>query len=238
MFVELLPLLQKRSLVITADWLAENAVRLTINQKQKDKDEKSLRPYVLEGPADEVDAVLVEQLKNHTDTVLGFHSAMDELKASTEATLKEAKAEADKKVADAKKKTGSSTSKPTPAVKPEPPKPPAPPSLFDEVPTPAEAAPPLAAATPVEKMEAAAESSDDDGDDTDPEDDPNGSDDETDEPVDDSGDVSATTQTRAEAAAVTEPAQPSMFKPSSQWEEEELLLQEVYSGRKDQLIAA
>lgn len=232
MFVELLPLLQKRDLNITVCALTATDVLLTISQKSKDKDEKSLKPYTLQGPASEVDAMLVEELNGHTDAMVAFHSSLEELKASADATLKEAKAEADKKIADAKKKGKPSTSaapaKATPAPKPEPPEVP---GLFDSVAAPAETQ-----AAPV-KAPVAVAAVDEDGD-TDPEDDPNGSGDGTDDPEDDSADTSESTQTHVAVTAVTTSSQSRLFTFSSQLSEEEEVLQEAFGGSEDQLVAA
>jgi PRTRC genetic system protein E len=233
MFVELLPLLQKRDLNITVCALTGTEVRLTVTQKSKDKEEKSLKPYTLQGPASEVDAMLVEELKGHTDAMVAFHSSLEELKASAEATLKEAKAEAEKKIADAKKKgkpsTSATTQKPTPATKPEPP---AAPGLFDSVTSTSDTQ-----AAPAKAPVAVAEANEDD--DTDPEDDPNGSGDESDESEDDSSDASASTQPPVAAAtAVTASSHSRLFTFPSQMTEEEEVFQEAFGGSEDQFVAA
>ncbi len=230
MFAELLPLLQKRSLNITLCAQGESGVHLTIipvGVKGSDgKMEKVPEAYTSHGPATELDAKFAAEIATYTGAILGYYSSVEEIEAATAAALKEAKAESDKKIADAKGKGKSGASaKPAPAAKPEPPKPPAPPSLFDEMSTPTTASPvPSTPAPPaLDKTE---------DDDPDPDDEPSCSsgDEGVEGPVDESSE--------AEATAGSNEPQARMFTTSSTLEEEEFLLKEAYHGRNNDLIAA
>jgi PRTRC genetic system protein E len=235
MFVELLPLLAKRSLAITMCATSATDVQLTIQPKPTDKAEKVPDPYVASGPAADVDARFVSEIAGYTKTILEFYSSLEEVKASTEATLKEVKEESAKKVAEAKKngKVGTSTVKSTPApAKPEPVKAPEPPSLFDAVPAPA----PVAAVAPTTPVIVA----DEDGDDPPTDSSCSVSDEDGDEDEDE--DEEATEETEqvgavASASVDDSEAQSIMFAQSA-WEQEEELLQEAFHGDQDQLIAA
>ncbi len=234
MFAELIPLLQKRSLNITLCAQGESGVHLTIipvGVKASDgKMEKVPEAYTSRGPATELDAKFAAEIATYTGAILGYYSSVEEIEAATAAALKEAKAESDKRIADAKGKgkSGAST-KPVPAAKPEPPKPPAPPSLFDEMSTPTTASPvPSTPAPPaMDKKE---------DDDTDPDDElSGGSEDEGGEGSDDDSDDESS---EAEATVGSNEPQASMVSTSSTIEEEEFLLKEAYHGRNNDLIAA
>ncbi len=243
MFVELLPLLAKRSLAITMCATSATDVQLTIQPKPTDKAEKVPDPYVASGPATDVDARFVSEIAGYTKTVLEFYSSLEEVKASTEATLKEVKEESAKRVAEAKKtgKVGPSTVKPTPTPsKPEPVKAPEPPSLFDAVPAPAPvaavaAAVPAIVATPADAPVAV---SDDDEDDPDTDSCSSVSDDDEEEEEEEEA-TAATEQVAAHAMASGDDpeAQSSMFARSS-WENEEEILKEAFHGDQNRLIAA
>ncbi len=239
MFVELLPLLAKRSLSITLCAQADSGVHLTIQPigvKGADgKIEKVPDAYVSHGPAREIDERFASEIATYTKASLGFFSSIGEIEASTAAALKEAKEESDKKIADARKKgTSSSASKPIKKpVTPEPPKAPEPPSLFDSVPVqsvaPAQTSSAVALAAP-----ASAEQTSDDDDDTDPEDESGGSDDE----VGDSNDQSELSETPSASPAVSVASQSSIFTTSLSREDEEANILKEAFGDQDNLIAA
>jgi PRTRC genetic system protein E len=247
MFVELLPILAKRSLVITMTALpTADFVRLTIQPKpvdKADKDDKVPNSYTAEGPAAEVDAKFVAEIAGYTETVLAFYSSLEEVKASTEATLKEVKDEAAKKIAEAKKTgkvgVGHVIAKPAVPAKPVPVKAPEPPSLFDLVPVQAAVAPPVAAVAAVLAPAApvvAAASDEDDDDPTDDSSDSDGEDDGTSEAL--AGEVIAN-NVLGMTPAVTQASQSSMFAtstPTSQIDEAEEM-EEIPDG-EDQLVAA
>lgn len=249
MFVELLPLLAKRSLAITMCATSATDVHLTIQPRpagKADKDEKIPDPYVASGPAADVDEKFVTEIAGYTKTVLAFYSSLDEVKASTDATLKEVKDEAAKKVAEAKKtgKVGGTSgasavnAKVAAAVKPEPAKAPEPPSLFDAIP--AQAAVATEAAT-VQAPAVAVAASVAEDEDNDPDDDPCGSDDEDEASEEISEDIPNSSHIPVIAPAVIQDSQSSMFATTntlSAIDEEEEQLQEAFYGDQAELAAA
>jgi PRTRC genetic system protein E len=237
MFKELLPLLATRGLVLTVGMVKNDAVRVTITPRPKDKDEAKqvIQPFVVEGTAEELDAELPKAIETYAGEIMTLERSLEQLKTNTEAVLKEAKAEADKKIADAKakNKTGSKPAVKPATAKPEPPKAPEPPSLFDApAPDTAEAQPTVTAS------EAAAETPSDDSDD-DPPKGPNGSDDtdDSDESDDQSDEQSAQVNVAVIAPAATPTSQPSMFD-QNRFDEEQEILKEAFGGAENDLIAA
>jgi PRTRC genetic system protein E len=238
MFKELLPLLATRGLVLTVGMVKNDAIRVTITPRPKDKDEAKqvIQPFVVEGTAEELDTELPKAIETYAGEIMTLERSLEQLKSNTEAVLKEAKAEADKKIAEAKakNKTGTKPAVKPATAKPEPPKAPEPPSLFDApAPDAAEAQPTVTAS------EAAAETPSDDSDDDHPNG-PDGSDDETDdsdESDDQSDDQSSHANIAVIAPAATPTSQPSMFD-QNRFDEEEEILKEAYGGAEDNLVAA
>jgi PRTRC genetic system protein E len=154
MFKELAPLLAKRTLILTASAVGEERIRVTITPRPTGKDDtKELaQPFTVEGTVEELDTELPDAIINFAAAHMTLEKSLADVKAGMEATLKEVKDEAAKKVAEAKKtnKVGNktaTTTKPAPEVK----KAPEPPSLFDvDAPgTGTSAAAPAAAPTPI-----------------------------------------------------------------------------------------
>ena len=154
MFKELAPLLAKRTLILTASALGEERIRVTITPRPTGKDDaKELaQPFAVEGTVEELDTELPDAIINFAAAHMTLEKSLADVKAGMEATLKEVKDEAAKKVAEAKKtnKVGNktaTTAKPAPEVK----KAPEPPSLFDvgAPGTETSAAAPAAAPTPI-----------------------------------------------------------------------------------------
>lgn len=131
MFKELSPLLSTRSLILTVGSIKDEKIRVTVTPRPTSKEEarEISQPFVVEGTAEELDTELPKAIATYTGEILTLEQSIARLKASTAEALAAIKAENDKKVAEAKKKPGSTTT--TPAAKAEPSKPPAPPSLFD-----------------------------------------------------------------------------------------------------------
>jgi len=134
MFKELAPLLAKRTLILTASALGEERIRVTITPRPTGKDDaKELaQPFTVEGTVEELDTELPDAIINFAAAHMTLEKSLADVKAGMEASLKEVKDEAAKKVAEAKKtnKVGNktaTTTKPAPEVK----KAPEPPSLFD-----------------------------------------------------------------------------------------------------------
>jgi PRTRC genetic system protein E len=232
MFKELLPILAKRSFILTLNQIQNDAERMRVTVvpkpiKGKDEPKALFVPFELEGTVEELEADLPKGLVSYTSSFMTLERSLEQMKTSTEAALAEAKAEADKKVADAKAKN-KTVSKPAvkPATaKPEPVKAPEPPSLFDAAAT-QDGAPETPATA-----EVAAPATSDDSDD-DPPKGPNGSDDDSDESDDDSDDQAAQANVAAIAPAVIPVSQPSMF------DQEQEILEEAFNGAEDRLIAA
>ena len=136
MFRELLPLLTKRSLVLTLASVGDDRIRITITPRPTGKEEaKELaQPFAVEGTAEELDAELPHSIVSYTAEHLSLARSLEQVKANMEAALKEAKDEATKKVAEAKKGSKQPSPKPAAAEAKVEVKLPATPSLFD-VPT-------------------------------------------------------------------------------------------------------
>src|ERR1035441_10439723 len=173
MFKELAPLLAKRSLILTVSSVEDERIRVTITPRPTGKDDvKQLsQPFAVEGTAEELDTELPAAIVNFTAAHMTLENSLAQVKTDMEATLKEVKDEAAKKVAEAKKtaKVGGAGYKPPVKVEPVV-KAPEPPSLFDApatvaavTPAPSTPAPEPAAATDDEDESEEDESEDDGG---------------------------------------------------------------------------
>ena len=133
MFKELAPLLAKRSLILTVSSVEDERIRVTITPRPTGKDDvKELsQPFAVEGTAEELDTELPNAIVGYTAQHMTLENSLAQVKASMEATLKEVKDEAAKKVADAKKTAKVGTKTPTVPAKAAEVKAPEPPSLFD-----------------------------------------------------------------------------------------------------------
>ena len=133
MFKELALLLSKRSLILTITSIADERIRVTITPRPTGKDDvKELsQPFAVEGTAEELDTELPSAIVSYTAAHMTLENSLAQVKAGMDATLKEVKDEAAKKVAEAKKTAKPSGSGAKPPVKVEPAKAPEPPSLFD-----------------------------------------------------------------------------------------------------------
>ena len=215
MFRELSPLLAKRSLVLTLATVGDDRIRVTITPRLTSKEEaKELaQPFAVEGTAEELDTELPHAIVHFTAEHLSLARSLEQVKANMEAALKEAKDEAAKKVAEAKKGSKTSSSKPVlPETKAEV-KRPAAPSLFDAPSEPVSLSSTARAAAPArERAAVGIEGSDED-------------------------EIQATSNQRGKAPSdvVAETAaQPSFSTVCS----EEEILQEAFYGTEDSHIAA
>jgi PRTRC genetic system protein E len=161
MFKELAPLLAKRSLILTVSSVGDERIRVTITPRPTGKDDvKELsQPFAVEGTAEELDTELPAAIVSYTAEHMTLENSLAQVRVGMEATLKEVKDEAAKKVAEAKKTAKTSGSGYKPPVKVEPVKAPEPPSLFD---TPATVAAVTAEASTPEPEPAAADTEDED----------------------------------------------------------------------------
>lgn len=136
MFKELSPLLAKRSLILTLSSIGDDRIRVTITPRPVGKDEarELSQPFAVEGTAAELDNELSKAIVSYTAEHMTLERSLEQVKASMEAALKEAKEEAGKKLAEARKglKNGAAKTEPTrpETKKPEVKKPEAA-SLFD-----------------------------------------------------------------------------------------------------------
>ena len=215
MFKELAPLLSKRSLILTITSVADERIRVTITPRPTGKDDvKELsQPFAVEGTAEELDTELPAAIVSYTAEHMTLENSLAQVKAGMEATLKEVKDEAAKKVADAKKTAKVGTKTPAVPAKAAEVKAPEPPSLFDVAAPTAETAPaPVLASTT-----AAAES------------------DEAEEEGDQKTETPEATVTEIVAAARASDSTPTMF---DQAEEEAEIMREAFPEMGGQLIAA
>jgi len=216
MFKELTPLLSKRSLILTITSVADERIRVTITPRPTGKDDvKELsQPFAVEGTAEELDTELPATIVSYTAEHMTLENSLAQVKAGMEATLKEVKDEAAKKVADAKKTAKVGTKTPAVPAKAAEVKAPEPPSLFDVAAPTAETAPaPVLASTT-----AAAES------------------DEAEEEGDQKTETPEATVTEIAAAACSSDLAQSMF--DQQAEEEAEIMREAFPEMGGQLIAA
>jgi len=216
MFKELTPLLSKRSLILTITSVADERIRVTITPRPTGKDDvKELsQPFAVEGTAEELDTELPATIVSYTAEHMTLENSLAQVKAGMEATLKEVKDEAAKKVADAKKTAKVGTKTPAVPAKAAEVKAPEPPSLFDVAAPTAETAPaPVLASTT-----AAAES------------------DEAEEEGDQKTETPEATVTEIAAAASASDLAQSMF--DQQAEEEAEIMREAFPEMGGQLIAA
>ena len=216
MFKELAPLLSKRSLILTITSVADERIRVTITPRPTGKDDvKELsQPFAVEGTAEELDTELPVAIVSYTAEHMTLENSLAQVKAGMEATLKEVKDEAAKKVADAKKTAKVGTKTPAVPAKAAEVKAPEPPSLFDVAAPTAETTPaPVLASTT-----AAAES------------------DEAEEEEDQNEETPEDTVTEIAAVASASDLAQSMF--DQQAEEEAEIMREAFPEMGGQLIAA
>ncbi|HEY6375636.1 MAG TPA: PRTRC system protein E, partial [Edaphobacter sp.] len=221
MFRELKPLLAKRSLVLTLSSIGDDQLRITITPRPTGKDEaKELaQPFAVEGTAEELDADLPAAIVTYTAEHMTLERSLAQVRANMEAALKEAKDEADKKVAErvAAAKKGSKTA-PT-STKPELARPevkkPEPASLFD---TPTSD---VSSTASVDGKEESTDSSDEDG---------------TDEPEE--ADPAAAETPFSPVAATSAGAADAMKQVSifDTLSEEEEILKEAFDGTEDSSV--
>ncbi len=215
MLKELAPLLSKRSLILTITSVADERIRVTITPRPTGKDDvKELsQPFAVEGTAQELDTELPAAIVSYTAAHMTLENSLAQIKAGMDATLKEVKDEAAKKVADAKKTAKVGTKTPAVPAKAAEVKAPEPPSLFD-VAAPA-AEPPTPAPVATESEEA---------------------DDDEEEEADQGTETPETEVTEIAAAASASDLAPSMF--DQQAEEEAEIMREAFPDMGGQLIAA
>ena len=130
MFVELMPLLRKRRMLLTISLVEGDTIRATVvSQKASETEDNAFTaPLAITGTAEELDRELPQQLVEFTGAHLQLQSTLASAKAEMDAAAKAAREEARKKTP----KPSSATSPTTPAspAAPATPPEPAPPPLF------------------------------------------------------------------------------------------------------------
>ena len=126
MFVELMPLLAGRTVLITVAKVDDKTLRVNVIPTQAKADENPAlsTPLTYTGPAEELDAELGKHLAGYVQTHQQAASTLAEAKATMEAAAKAAQEEAKRKAEERKKATqkppekGSApaTTQPTPGV--------------------------------------------------------------------------------------------------------------------------
>jgi len=120
LFVELMPLLRKRRLLLTISLVEGDTIRATVvPQKASDTEDNALTtPLAITGTAEELDRDLPQQLVEFTGAHLQLHSTLVSAKADMDAAAKAAREEARKKPAKPSTSPASPTTPATPAVPP------------------------------------------------------------------------------------------------------------------------
>ena len=136
MFVELMPIIRKRNVLLTISLVQGDTIRTTfVPQKLADTDGDAIStPLAITGTAEELDREIPKQLLEFVNAHLELQSTLATAKAEMDAAAKAAREEARKKTAKP-----SSGAAPVSAQKPPEPTPSEPPSLFSNDPQPSQA---------------------------------------------------------------------------------------------------
>ena len=135
MFVELMPLLAGRTVLITVAKVDDKTLRVNVIPHGKADDNPALStPLTYTGPPEELDAELGKHLAGYVQTHQQTVSTLAEAKATMEAAAKAAQEEAKRKAEERKKVTQKPPDKGTTVLATEP-------ASASSSPTPAEAAP-------------------------------------------------------------------------------------------------
>ena len=122
MFVELMPLLAGRTVVITVAREDEKTVRVCIIPKKTGTDDHPAltTPLSYTGTPEELDAELGKHLASYVECHTQLGSTLDQAKAEMEAAAKAAQEEARKKAADRNKKSAERAPASTSSATPDP----------------------------------------------------------------------------------------------------------------------
>jgi len=106
MFIELMPLLAGRTVLITVAKVDDKTLRVNVIPHGKTDDNLALStPLTYTGPPEELDAELGKHLAGYVQTHQQTASTLSEAKATMEAAAKEAQEEAKRKADERKKAT-------------------------------------------------------------------------------------------------------------------------------------
>jgi PRTRC genetic system protein E len=135
MFMELMPLLRRRRLLLTISLVEGDAIRATVvPQKSSETEDNAITtPLAITGTAEELDRELPQQLVEFVGAHLQLQSTLATAKAEMDAAAKAAREEARKKTTAKPTTATPATIAPKPV--PEPPAP-EPPPLFAQQPEP------------------------------------------------------------------------------------------------------
>jgi PRTRC genetic system protein E len=116
MFIEMLPLLRKRRLLLTISLIEGEVIRATVAPRKvtEAEDNAMTTPLAITGTAEELDRELPAQLAEFVATHIQLQSTLGTAKAEMEAAAKAAREEARKKTKPATPAPQSTTAKPTP----------------------------------------------------------------------------------------------------------------------------
>ena len=123
MFVELMPLLAGRTVIITVAKVDDKTLRVNVIPHGKADENPALTtPLTYTGPPEELDAQLGKHLASYVQTHQQAASTLAEVKATLEAAAKVAQEEAKRKAEERKKATQkpSATATPAPSAPAEP----------------------------------------------------------------------------------------------------------------------
>jgi PRTRC genetic system protein E len=101
MFIELMPLLRKRRLLLTLSLVDGDTIRVTVTPQRASEAEDAAvtTPLALTGTAEELDRELAQQLVEFTGAHLRLQSTLATAKSEIDAAAKAAREEARKKIA-------------------------------------------------------------------------------------------------------------------------------------------
>ena len=122
MFMELLPLLKQRVVMITVSDVGDGVLRVNVIPRKLDGDadqnQALTTPLSITGSAEELDRELPGQLASFTESVVKTGSNLGELRTQHAAAVKVVEAENKKKLDDKKKGNGSKTASTPPNPNP------------------------------------------------------------------------------------------------------------------------
>ena len=115
MFVELMPLLGERTVMITVARLNQNSVRVNVIPSRKKEDENAAlaTPLSFSGTPEELDRELGSSVASYVEDNLRLQTALVEAKAEMEAAAKAAREQAKAKTVQSTKKQEDSAAKET-----------------------------------------------------------------------------------------------------------------------------
>lgn len=120
MFMELVPLLKQRVVMITVSDVGDGLLRVNVIPRKLDADSGQnhalTTPLSITGSAEELDRELPLQLASFTESVVKTGSNLEELRAEHAAAVKAVEAENKKKLDEKKKGSGAKTASASPAL--------------------------------------------------------------------------------------------------------------------------